>query len=576
MSDAGLPERLNSRFEAMERRLAALERRMAVLEQAAGAAEDAAEGGVGATGSPLLPAVPAWHAGGTFPVLGKALLGIAGAYLLRAIAEAHIVPEAVMELAAVAYALLWLAAGGRGRSRFAAVTYACTSVLILAPMLWELTMSFHTMRAAADAGALAAFAAVALMLARKVERAPVLRIANLSAAGLALALAVATHDNLPFLAVLLLMAAACEHASVRGGVPSARPVVALAADLGVWMLLFIYRAPAAARTDYPAVGAWELMAPGFVLFAIAAAGVTFRNVMGGERIAAFDAVQATMAFLLAGCGLLYFGPAEKQAILGGMCLVLAAALYAATLGPRRHWDRRDRMILSTWTAALILAGIWYAVPGNAVTMCLAGSAIAATAASGWSRRVSLAWQATAFLLAAGWFSGLLIYVMHALATTAAGAPGADVWITMIGAAACYALLSLRPETLREDQAFPFLFAVMAAVAAASLLVQGAARLATITFAAGPHHLALMRSSILCAAAVALAFSGARWRRVELTQIGYCVLVLEAIKLLVEDLRHGHLAYVAASVCLLALTLIAIPRVARHSQHRESLETKAAS
>jgi hypothetical protein len=43
------------------------------------------------------------------------------------------------------------------------------------------------------------------------------------------------------------------------------------------------------------------------------------------------------------------------------------------------------------------------------------------------------------------------------------------------------------------------------------------------------------------------------------------MVLVAIKLVAEDLRHGHLAYIAASIFLVALTLIAAPRLARATQ-----------
>jgi hypothetical protein len=35
-----------------------------------------------------------------------------------------------------------------------------------------------------------------------------------------------------------------------------------------------------------------------------------------------------------------------------------------------------------------------------------------------------------------------------------------------------------------------------------------------------------------------------------------------VKLIAEDLRHGHLEYIAASIFLFALTLIAAPRLAR--------------
>jgi predicted tellurium resistance membrane protein TerC len=82
---------------------------------------------------------------------------------------------------------------------------------------------------------------------------------------------------------------------------------------------------------------------------------------------------------------------------------------------------------------------------------------------------------------------------------------------------------------------------------------------------GTHHLAFIRTLTLCTVALALAYGGARWRRAELTRLGYAALALVAIKLVTEDLRHGHLAYIAASIFLVALTLIAAPRVARAKQ-----------
>jgi predicted tellurium resistance membrane protein TerC len=70
---------------------------------------------------------------------------------------------------------------------------------------------------------------------------------------------------------------------------------------------------------------------------------------------------------------------------------------------------------------------------------------------------------------------------------------------------------------------------------------------------------------LCTAALLLVCGGARWRRRELTRLGYASLALVALKLVTEDMHHGHLAYVAASIFLVALTLIAAPRVARVRQ-----------
>ena len=556
----GSLHRLTARFDDLEHRLHALEQRIALLEHAGRAAEAPAAAAPSAA-SLLLPEVPELQASGTFPVLGRAMLGIAGAYLLRALAESQVLPGLVLALVAIAYALAWLAGATRARTVFAAAVYACTSVLILAPMLWELTLRFKMIPAGAGAATLAVFVVAGFALARGKIRALVLRIVNVSAAALSLALAVVTHANLPFLAVLLLAAGLCEWAQVRNGEACARPLAALAADAGVSVLLYVYRGPASTHADYAVLNAAWLIAPGFLLFAIFAAGVSVRCGWRRQRLTIFDAAQVAVAFLLAFGGLLYFGPAAKEAILGLLCLVLAAVLYAAEFAFLRDQDLRTQIILGSWCVLLVLSAIRFAAPSSARMLCLTIAAIGANAAGAWLNKVALAWHATVFLLAAGWLSGLLIYAFFALAGTPGAAPSASVWLTISCATACYAIVQLRPVTLRKEQPFPFLFAAMAAVAAAALLVQAAARLAAMAFSIEAHHLALIRSLILCLVALALASGGARFRRHELTQIGYTVIVLEAIKLVVEDLRHGHFAYVSASVCLYAFTLIAIPRVA---------------
>jgi predicted tellurium resistance membrane protein TerC len=102
-------------------------------------------------------------------------------------------------------------------------------------------------------------------------------------------------------------------------------------------------------------------------------------------------------------------------------------------------------------------------------------------------------------------------------------------------------------------------------AVAALLIEGLMSLAAFGVHPEAQHLAFIRTLTLCAAALALAFSGARWRRLELTRMGYATLVLVAVKLVFEDLRHGHLAYIAASIFLVALTLIAVPRLTHREQ-----------
>jgi len=94
-------EQVSARLAALERRVDALERPSAAPEAPKAVAQPVAETGEG---------IYLTQAGGAFSVLGKAMLGIAGAYLLRAVAESSSLPRLAIAGVAIVYALLWLVA----------------------------------------------------------------------------------------------------------------------------------------------------------------------------------------------------------------------------------------------------------------------------------------------------------------------------------------------------------------------------------------------------------------------------------------------------------------------------------
>lgn len=546
-------------LDGLSTRLKELEQRVAVLEREQSAQEPEPAAGRTFT-STQLSAAPMPQGSGFFSVMGKAMLGIAGAYLLRAFAESHWISEAVLAPFAIVYALAWLVAATRVSRSLARSTYACTSVLILVPMLWELTMRFKVLPPWADALALAAMAGVAFALARTAESAAVLRIANLAVAALSLALAIATHDNLPFLAVLLLLVGSCEYTVNCRKTAAVRWLMALAADLGVWMLICIYRGP---HADYAEIGTAWLIAPGFALFAIAGVSTSFTACVHRERVRILDTVQTVIAFLLACCGLLYFGPPERFELLGVICLLLAAAVYVVVFTVLRdETDGRNRAVFAAWSAILLLAGSFFCVPAQWRTEWLGLSAVAATVASVRVNLLLLAVHGNAFMLAAAIASGLGAYAWQSLAGEPAGAPMFAVWFALICAVACYGIVQRGRVVFAQPASY--IFVAIAAIAVAAMVAHGLISLAGTRFEPGPQHLALIRSFTLCGVALALAFASSIWRRRELTHIAYAVVVVEALKLIAEDLRHGHLAYVAASVCLFAITLIALPLVAKRA------------
>jgi hypothetical protein len=559
MSDLpGAVERLTERLEALERRVYILEHPAEervltpVQEPAALQAVQAAEA--------QLPG----QAGGVFSVLGKALLGIAGAYVLRAVAESSSLPKLAIAAIAILYAVAWLIAATETRAGawLASTTYACTSALILSPMLWELTLRFKVLPPAMGAGILCGYALGASALAWKRDFAPVFWVANGAAALTALALTLATHDMPPFIAALLLMVIACEYAALRNHELSVRPLVAAAADLALWALIFLYSSPPSSHADYPVLSTAKLLAFGFSLFLIYAASVALRTTLYRQRISIFEIAQCMIAFLLAASSLVYFVP-RGPALLGGLCLVLSGATYAATFVFFDHVpERRNYQAFGAWSAALFLGGSLLSLQPVYIATGLAVAAVMATVLGVRLKRQTLEFHGLVYLVAAAGAAGLLNYVFRALAGDLPGAPGWSICLVSASAVVCYAAKKSCAAERWQQQLLHLVSVSLALGGTAALLVQGLAGLTALGLTLGAHHVAFIRTLILCLAALALAYSGAHWRRMELTRIGYATLVLAAAKLVLEDLRHGHLEFIAASIFLFAVTLIAVPRLAR--------------
>jgi hypothetical protein len=552
-------ERLANRVEILERRVLALEASK-TPEHAPSAAmrEPAAPVAVG-EGFSLA------QAGGAFSVLGKSMLGIAGAYLLRAVAESSSLPRLAMAAVAIVYALLWLVAAARvGEEEwFSSTVYAGTSALILAPMLWELTLRFKVLPAPATASILGIFVIAATVLAWKKDQTPVFWVANLTATLAALALAVATHELIPFIAALLLMALLSEYATVRNHQRSVRFLAALAADAGIWALIFIYASPQSARTDYPALSAAGLILPGCLLFLLYAAAVTVRTMQLGQTISIFETGQAMVAFLLAASSVLYFEPAGGAVVLGFACLLFSAACYAAAFVLKT--EGRNFRVFATWAAGLFLAGSLLCLPPFWLAVCLGVAAIAAPMLSARVGGLTLRFHSLAFLVAAAISSGLFNYAFNALAGIPPVSLGAGACVISACAVVCFALGMRGPQEGWKQQILQLTTAALALFALAALLVEGILFLVFQGATPDAPHIAFIRTLILCAVAFGLAFSGSRWRRAELTRIAYAAVALVAIKLLFEDLHHGRLEFIAASIFLFALTLIAVPWLAHAGQ-----------
>jgi hypothetical protein len=556
-----LPDTLNRLAERLE----ALERRVAVLECPSLTPATISNAAPGAAGLSQQPASASLSfSGGTFTVLGKSLLGIAGAYLLRAIEQSTDLPKLGVASVAILYALIWLIWAARTPLDrwFESTVFACTSSAILAPMLWELTLTFKVLRPEAAAAILAGFVAVASALTWKQDRAPVLSVAYFGSIAAAFALSIGTHALLPFTIVILSIVAFCEVGAIRDRRAGARVLAAVAADVMIWAILFIYTSPQSLRTSYPPLGKLSLAAPALILFFIMATVVTVKTVSQRKPICPFETVQTTIAFVLAAIGFAWLVP-NGLVFLGWACLgllvivsVLCFRLFASSGDPRNYF------VFSWWAFALFVSGALLGFTSVSQAILLVAGAVCATILGVRMRRLGLQYQGLLLLLLVTAISGAARCASDCLIGTL---PSNFSWSLpgiAVSAALCYALERPTVDEAWHLQVLHLITISLVVFAIGAFLAEGLAFLITLAVPIGAHHIALIRTGVICCLALLLAFSGRRWRRVELTRISYGALALVIVKLLIEDLRNPRLEFIAASIFFVAATLLVVPRVAR--------------
>lgn len=548
---------LTRRLEAVERRVSSLESAPHPRLQPLPPAPSLAAAGAPAAALP--------QQGGLFSIIGKAMLAIAGAYLLRALAESAALPRAPVLAVSIAYAFLWIVPATRASAKawLASFGWAVTSALILLPMLWELTLRFHALPDTLAAAVLMAWAIAASALAWKHHFAEVAWVTHAAASLAALALALATGDLLPFLAALLVIAVLGEIAAARHRTLRVRPLVAAAADFAVFVLIWVYSSPAATRAEYPPVPASLLLIVAPLLLLIYAGSASTQTLLLRRRISFFETAQTLIAFLLAVWTLLVFWSGPAARLLGLLCLVCSAAGYSlAFFWFQRAHAHRNFHVYATGSLALLLAGCWLFVPPLWLPLCLSLFAVVAFAIALRASQATLDFHGFAALLVAAVASGLLSWIGQALAHRFPLAPGVSMLCVVAASILAWAALARSPIATRWFEGLRVVSALLAVSSALALMVWMLVRLFAGA-APQPAHVALIRTLSACAVALALAWSGSHWPRHEFVWLAWTILALGALKLFVEDLRHGRLGFTAASIFVYAVTLLLLPRLVRH-------------
>ena len=576
-SDSDIAQ-LSERVRELERRVSALEGQPEKSATAAATTTAAAPAATDyALQRPRPPATwrgfpPAQVPDGAVPVLGKAVLGIAGAYLLRAIAESGAIPKFPILLIAIVYAALWMvwAVRTHAGNRFASVTYGVTSALILSPLLWESTVRFQVLAPAFAAVVLVAFVVLAMALAWQRNLQLIPWIATLATVITAVALIIATHELVPLTAALLAVALATEAAACLEHRLSLRAIPAIAADFAVWLLVYVMTSADAVPEGYHAAAPATITLLCLILFAIYAGSIALRSFALRRQITLFEIGQGALAFVLAAFGTMRATHDSAAPALGVVALLLAAVCYWGALS--RFADQayaRNRRVFATYAAALLLAGSYLLLPANLRVPFLCLAAVAGAFVYARTGKLSLGLHASFYLAAAASASSLPSWTASALTGTVPAAPDSGVWSLAVSSALCYIFGSwnkqVAPEQVESKRRLLWVLpAIFVGFAAAALAVVAIVWLAAGRVELTPSRLSVVRTIVNCALALVLGFLGSRWKHVELGWVAYAAVAFGTLKLLFEDLRFGNAASLVVSLLFYGLVLILLPRLTRRS------------
>ena len=507
------------------------------------------------------------------PLIGRTIMVLGGAFVLRAITEAEIVNPSVGAWLGIAYALVWLAVAWRvGADRWVSATFHGISTAIIAyPLLWETTVQFRSLTPAASA-AVSAFIAVAALTVcahRNLHR--LAWVFVVFTAATLLGLAVATRAVPTFLFGLLVLGLVTLWVGWRKGWRPLAWFVAVPADLAILLAATIVLMADAERLE-------RLFRPGAVLALLIALVIVYigsfiaRTLATGHDVTFGEITQgvASVAIGLGGAvALTRFGELPGLP-LGVVALLMGGSCYAASFFLIDRADARRTNFVFYSTLALIFTTIALEVllAGSALALALSLAAIATAWIGGWRGRATLSLHGAVYLFAATLTAGLLTGALAAW-----GRPGelptgwmtTTAWTAFAVTLLCSAIpVAVHGRTWGRLSHVPRLvFLLLALIALGGIVTTALGRFLP---AGDAGALAALRTGVVAVAAVALARLG-RWPRiVEAGWLVYPVLLAGAVKLLFEDFRVGRPATLVLTLTLYGAALILAPRLARKSAH----------
>jgi len=569
-------EKLEEAVDALEAAVTRQDRRIAALEGGFGetptVAEDATEAVEPVDPSPetLHDQWPISAVRGTPALVGRSLLILAGAFLLRALTEAGTFANGTGVALGLAYAASWIVAaaiaarkGARGSAGF----FAVCAALIADPLIFEASTEFAVLSPTGSAVTLTIMTAAGLFVASRWRLQESAWVFVVGAMVTAATLAVVRPPGEEATAVLVALGLAAVWLAGRHGWEFLRWLTAVGADVGVLRLTAMATVPGGPHgVDPPNVPLVAVLQAALLLGYV---GSSFaRAVRGRNPVRLFDYLQTAAAWAIGWGGAVQIARTHGSGISGlsMFALIIGLAAYSGAFGvvDRKFGRNRSFVFLSSLGLALVLLGLPGTIGSASAVVWAVLALIAAAAGSRWDR-VTLRAHAALLLVAAWIASG----VAAEAAGDLSGRGGFDAVPSAVAMIVAFltvltTLVVLFARRLKKSgwvQRLPLTaLLVMSGIVAAATLVSVAALVA-------PDSVLWMGTVALSALAVVAAVLASRWGIREAGWVVYPLLALTGLRVVLTDLASGRTVVFVIALAAYGTAMILSPRLLRTHRRR---------
>ncbi len=583
MSGAGRLEmnetvaRLQDMVDRLEARVAALEgaavvERAAAVQSSAALAHPAPEAGRPMPDSAVEDLRPSATRG--LFLLGRSIVVLAGAFLLRALTEGGTLPPAAGFAAGSVFALLLLALADRSgarRDKAGAVAYGLTAALVAYPLLLETTGISTIVPVAGGAAALTALTVAGLLVAARQRLRILAWVFSLAALVTIVILKFALASPLLFAWLLLGLGLGTLLLAYTRGWRLERWLPALVVDALILRLVVLAADPGELAPGAAPLSRGAVMALALGLLLLYLGIFTFRTLIMGKGARVFYMVQSAAALLIGFGGAVRLAQAGtgSATLLGWLALAAAAGYYTVAFAVvrERHGRGQGFFYFASLGLALLALGSRVVADGPLLAWSWILLGTAAVLLGVRFDRMTLRAHSVVWLALAGLQTGLFAAAWDAF-LGGAGATWRSVGVagvaTIFAAAGSYTAITLsqRGRTLDSALRVPRFCALLLALTGAGWAVIWilARTVGSPPPEASPAAIAVTRTAVLAVTAVVLAWESRRTGWSELAWPVYPLLALGLIKLLLEDLRRGTPLTLTVGFAFLGAALILAPRL----------------